>query len=157
MIILCDSREQIKKGRDTGLMTFEHDAIEWCQICTLPFGDYWAVFKNGRTSRYIVERKAVGDFFGSFAGHYKAERKKLQKFLTNELGIERYIVAIEGTIGEVLDGYKHSTKPGRDLFRTMMTWYVRYDVDIWYQSREDLEFAIPELFYSEGIDDLQKT
>lgn len=154
MILLCDSREQLNKTKGSGLLTFEHEAIEWCQLCTLPFGDYWAVFKNGETSRYIIERKALGDFFGSFGGNYANEKNKLERFFENDLGITQYIVAIEGSVSDVLNGYKHSKKEGKDLFRTMMTWYVRYHVDVWMMSRKELEFVIPELFYAEGMNNV---
>jgi len=150
MIILCDSRENMRVGRDSGLLHFEHEAIEYEQVTALPFGDYWCVYKDGTVSPFIFERKAIGDFFSSFSNGYKNERKKLDKFFENDYGINQYIVIIEGSISDILKGYKYSHKNGRDLIRTMLTWWNKYKVITLFMKRHEIEFFIPELFSSYG-------
>ena len=148
MIILCDSREQTP-------LRFKHEALEGTERKALPFGDYWCEYKDGSLCPYIIERKAIGDFFGSFGGKgYDNEKNKLEKFQKDER-FTKYIVVIEATFGEVLKGYSHSTVKGLSVARTMMTWWVKYNVVPCYVPRKDLNIFIAELFYSYGMNKVQ--
>ena len=141
MIILQDSKEQEP-------LEFNHVAIDWVQICALPFGDYWCVLKDNHIVPIVFERKALGDFFSSFGGRYKAEKAKLRKaHRANVL----YKVIIEEPLTEVLKGPDYGKVSGLGLARTMFTWMERYEVEtIFCKNRKEMATYIAERFYAYG-------
>ena len=143
MIILCDSREQNSLAWE-----FDHLAIDWVQICALPFADYWCVFQDGHIVPFVFERKDKKDFFGSFGGRYDNEKKKLIK--CHKEGM-LYKVILECPLKDVLKGYKYSNSEGISLARTMFTWNVKYNVEtIYCSNRKEMAIYIAESFFAYG-------
>jgi len=143
MIILCDSREQ-----DSLAYEFNHVAIDWVQICALPYADYWCVLGDGTIVPFVFERKAKGDFFGSFGGRHESEKAKLMKSRNDNVG---YKIIIEGSLEDILDGFSRSTVEGITLVRTMFTWCERYGVEtIFCNNRYEMVQYITERFFAYG-------
>lgn len=136
------------------MLEFNHPAIDWCQVCALPFADYWCVLKDDHIVPFVFERKAKSDFFGSFGGRYENEKKKLIKSKDAEMF---YKIAIECPMSEVLSGYPHSTVDGLSLIRTVFTWGERYGVEtIFCDGRKDMANYIAERFYAYGKEYAEK-
>ena len=129
------------------------------EVGTLPVGDYAARHLiDGREipDVHCVERKAIGDLFTSFASGYEREKAKWTK--AQQLGL-RYILAIEGTITDVLqsDSYRKEgefhqrRKDGLAQIRQLCSIQVKYDISVWYlSSRRELAFYLMEFFAASG-------
>ena len=136
------------------MLEFDHEAVDWCQVVALPFGDYWCVLKDDHVVPFVFERKATNDFFSSFSGRYEYEKDKLLR--CRDAGMD-YIVILEGSLSEILKGDKHCSKEGISLIRTMKTWEIKFycgDNDyarvVWCNDRKEMTTHIEESFYAYG-------
>lgn len=144
MILLIDSREQ------NPLEFVKTDGVDILRRY-LPVGDYSA---EGQS--VVIERKSVGDLFGSFSKNYDAEKAKILK--AKELKL-KYVLAIEASATEVRKGHQYwkdgelqeSAKSGISQIKQLMTISRKYDVEVWYcASRQDMAFRIMEYLMAWG-------
>ena len=101
MKLLCDTREQAPLP-----FPVVKDVETLRQ--TLLVGDYTAWHQlDGKDipDSVVVERKALGDLFTSFASGFEREKAKWTK--ANHLGLQ-YVIAIEGTVSEIVQGDRKS-------------------------------------------------
>ena len=155
MRIIQDSREQ------NGIMNlFPKVEGVTVEIGTLPVGDYAARHLiEGREipDMHCVERKAVGDLYTSMASGYEREKAKWTK--AQQLGL-RYILAIEGTISEILhaDSYVGEggerivrRKDGLAQIRQLCTLQIKYGITVMFcSSRKEMAFYLMEFFLASG-------
>lgn len=151
MILFTDSREQdfLEFGKVEG--------VEHRKSC-LSVGDYTASYVvGGKTveSRFVVERKGMGDLFNSYTSGYERERAKFKRSEESE---KTFILAVEGTVNDILQGFsytKHGVeikhkKDGISMLRQLMTCAVKYGVQLWwFRSRYEMAMAVQELFLAE--------
>ena len=90
----------------------------------------------------VCERKGLGDLFGSFCRNYEQEKRKWEKAQAWQL---QYILAIEGTISDVLAGHQYwkqgavheAKKSGLAQLRQLCTIERRYGVQVkYFESRK---------------------
>ena len=126
---------------------------------TLLIGDYTAWHRfNGREvpDPCVVERKGIGDLFTSFTSGYEREKAKWTK--AHQLGLH-YVLAIEGTVTDVLQGNRYwkageaqeSRKTGLAQLRQLCTISLKYQVQTWFfSSRKEMAFYLLEFFLASG-------
>ena len=126
---------------------------------TLLIGDYTAWHRfNGREvpDPCVVERKGMGDLFTSFTSGYEREKAKWTK--AHQLGLH-YILAIEGTVTDVLQGNRYwhdgeaqeGRKSGLAQLRQLCTISLKYQVQTWFfSSRKEMAFYLLEFFLASG-------
>jgi ERCC4-type nuclease len=129
---------------------------------TLDTGDY-SIRICGEIAPIRIERKGVGDLFGSFSGdNYQREKDKIARAKEKSL---RYILAIEASCSEIRKGHQYRQggvwhqvqKDGLSQVRQIETISMKYGVEIRYCSgREDMAFMVQEILmayvrnYSKG-------
>lgn len=120
----------------------------------LRVGDYSAEYLPGLNIKLdtVFERKSIADLFGSYTNNYEAEKAKIKR--AKELNL-RFILAIEGTVTEVLrghsywkDGARHEAKKlGISMLRQLITMSQKYDFDVMYfNSRNEMALFIQEFY-----------
>ena len=123
------------------------------RVQMLPTGDYGAEH-DGILDTTVFERKSLGDLFSSFTAGYAREKAKWQR--AQALGLT-YILAIEGTASEVLQGHQYwakgeawySKKSGWAMLRQLMTVQRKYGVPVWFtSSRKEMAMLIQEFYLS---------
>src|SRR3990167_1614145 len=126
---------------------------------TLLIGDYTARHTiHGREvpDACVVERKGLGDLFTSFTSGYEREKAKWTK--AHQLGLH-YILAIEGTVTDVLQGnhywkageMQESRKTGLAQLRQLCTLSLKYQVQTWFfSSRKEMAMYLIEFFLASG-------
>lgn len=147
MQILIDTRE-----RNPLPFQFVH-GVSVKSEC-LKVGDYACRHSDNTMDSSVIERKSIPDLFHSFTHEYENEKKKIER--AKELGF-KYILAIEGTVSEILKGYsfkkdgiEHKVKKdGISQVRQIMTISRKYDVEVWWcKDRMEMQFMIQEYFFS---------
>lgn len=151
MRLVSDTREQ----NPLHFLTCVH--VEYV-VDTLSVGDYSASFViGGRTveSSTIVERKSIGDLFGSYTSGYERERAKFLR--CKELG-KRFVLAVEGTASDILKGHTYtkggvehqSKKDGMTMLKQIMSCANKYQILPWFcESRAIMALMIQEYFLAE--------
>jgi len=92
---------------------------QWAHLQT---GDYSIA---GCESRVCVERKSLDDLFGTLAGG----RERFEREHQRMAAMQRAIVVIEASWFDVLRMPPRRSKLNpKTVFRTAMSWYVRYGV-----------------------------
>ena len=125
---------------------------------TLTTGDYSARhrLKSGieQMDTTVIERKGLGDLFGSFCRNYEQEKKKWERAQAWNL---QYILAIEGTVSDVLAGHTYwkagevheAKKSGLAQIRQLCSIERRYGVSVrFFASRKEMALWIVEYFLS---------
>ena len=144
LVLEIDGREQQPLAFPVGITTSR---------VTLPVGDYTATWA-GERAPWVIERKALGDLFGSYASGYEKERAKFLK--AADLGITFHL-AIEASLTEVRRGHTYWAKgeshsPRKDgvaQVRQLMTITHRYGVPIHFFAGR-LEMAWWVLEFAQG-------
>jgi DNA excision repair protein ERCC-4 len=118
----------------------------------LNVGDYTVA---GMESRVTVERKTLGDLYGSF-GSRKRDNMIERIQLMNSF--EFAAVVVEATYVEVMSGYPHSRVHPRSLSGTIVALKQRYKGVHWEfmpdrECGERMTFRILERFYNDHIQD----
>lgn len=141
MIILRDTREQKP-------LEFPYPYVTGVEKATLKCGDYGCRMEDGYVVPVYFERKGISDLYGTLGkGHKRFKRELLR---AEELGI-KLIIIVEGSLGAVLKGYKHSTLSGISVIRQLFSFWVRYGVvPVFCKDREEMGFYIYEYFASVG-------
>lgn len=140
MIIIQDSREQ-------EALRFENYptkvVIDQLVVQKLDYGDY-SCHSNGIVCPVFFERKGLGDLFGTLGKGYSRFKKEVSRC---NLDGNKLVIIIEGTLKDVLNGYKHSKMSGIGIIRTMCTLQWKYGVNfVCCSSREEMALYIIEQF-----------
>jgi ERCC4-type nuclease len=151
MKLISDTREQAP------LKFSICNGVEYV-VGTLNIGDYSASYTIGGetiVSSSIVERKSIGDLFGSYTSGYENERKKFLRAIEAK---KKFILAIEGTVSEILKGHSYTKggeeyvarKDGMTMLRQLMSCCHRYNISLWCcSSRSEMAMMIQEYFLAE--------
>src|SRR3990167_8617400 len=184
MKLLCDTREQAMLE-----FTQVKDVEVLRQTLLIGDYTAWHRFNGREVpDPCVVERKGMGDLFTSFTSGYEREKAKWTKahqlgffpFITtgetgeqitsgyerekakwtkaHQLGLH-YILAIEGTVTDVLQGNRYwkegeaqeSRKSGLAQLRQLCTISLKYQVQTWFfSSRKEMAFYLLEFFLASG-------
>ena len=137
MEIIIDSREQQP-------LEFKHELLTGMVREKLDVGDYRGRYENGKESRIIIERKSIGDLFGTLTKGYKRFRKEIERAREADLCL---ILCVEGSYTKVSGGYKHSKRPAREIQEQLRTIWVKYGVTHTYcVSRAEMANYIVDTF-----------
>lgn len=154
MRLIQDTREQ--QGLLDLFPKMEGVTVE---VGTLLIGDYTARHSiEGRElpDNIVVERKGLSDLFTSFTSGYDREKAKWVK--AQQLGLQ-YVLAIEGTVSEVLQGNRYwkdgeaqeSRKSGLAQLRQLCTLVQKYQIQTWFfSSRKEMALYLMEFFLASG-------
>jgi hypothetical protein len=117
VVILQDTRESkpLRFKIDTILTEVRREKLQ--------IGDYQALYTDGKLSQVVFERKAIPDLFGTMGKGYTRFRKRLIE--ANDRGVH-LILLIEGSIGDVLAGHKHSYRDGGEVVQQIFTLWIRH-------------------------------
>ena len=141
MVIKIDTREQ-------NPLEFDFPYVTAVERTTLKVGDYSVRFEDNYSPPISFERKAIGDLFGTLGKSHKRFKRELLR--AEGLGI-KLIIIVEGSLGTVLKGYKHSTLSGISVVRQLLSLWVRYGVvPVFVESREKMGLYIYEYFSAVG-------
>jgi ERCC4-type nuclease len=140
MVIISDSREQ----NPLRLEHLKTDAnIECVIVDKLCYGDYSA-HSDGKVCPIFYERKSLSDLFGTLGRGYQRFKKEINRC---SLDGNRLVIVIEGSVLDILRGYKHSQMSGLGVFRTLCTLYVKYGIQfLCFNDRNDMATYIVETF-----------
>ena len=148
MTLLTDTREQLP-------LTFPTLRGVEVKVATLPVGDYGALHDIKGTmvqDTTVFERKNLGDAFSSFTTGYLREKAKWTRAKAAGL---TYLLAIEGTISEVLNGHTYwaggqshqAKKDGLTLLKQLCTCQRKYGIQVmFFASRREMALYIQEYF-----------
>ena len=114
----------------------------------LDVGDYTAQYTSGELCPIVFERKSLGDLFGTATSGYKRFKDELNRAKASGTKV---VLAIEGTVGNVLAGYEHSQFSGVSMLKKLCTMWLRYDlVPLFFDSRLSMAAFIKEFYLSFG-------
>lgn len=138
--ILSDSREQAP-------LSFNKDKFD-VVIEAVPFGDYWCEIPNTEGSFTQIpicfERKGLGDLFGTMGNGYDRFKREMERCKEAKFHM---ILVVEGTLSEVLRGYKHSSIEGKSLLKKLAMLRIRYDLEVlFFEDRRSMARWIEEVF-----------
>ena len=136
LILKIDSREQAP-------LQFRKEAFDEIIVEGLPFGDYWAEL-DGKELPLIIERKSLGDLFGTMGSGYKRFKKEMLKAKEAKAHM---ILGIEANMRQIAAGYEHSTISGDSILKKLAMLRVRHDIEVaFFNSKRELARWIEELF-----------
>ena len=69
-------------------------------------------YENGKQSKVIIERKSLGDLFGTLTSGYTRFRKEIERARKGGVSL---VICVEGSYKKVRNGYKHCKRPGREI------------------------------------------
>jgi ERCC4-type nuclease len=151
----------IEDSRESKPLSFKHKEIDMVVRAKLDYGDY-SSHKDGEVCPVYFERKSIGDLFGTLSGckpkdedgniiqdattgieRFKAELKRC-----SEDGSQMFLI-IEGTMKDVVAGYKYSRMKGLTILRILFTMFIKYKLmPVFCSSRREMALYISEFYYS---------
>jgi ERCC4-type nuclease len=138
--ILSDSREQ-------NPLSFNKDKFD---VVTegVPFADYWGEIPNtdGTYTQIPIcfERKGIGDLFGTMGKGYERFKREMERCKEAKFHM---ILAVEGTVRDVHNGYKHSSIEGSSMLKKLAMLRIRYDLEVlFFEDRKSMTKWIEEVF-----------
>lgn len=142
MIITVDSREQRPLDFEVG------GSVSRVIVDGLPFGDYWCSYENGKEMPIAYERKSISDLYGTLTSGMERFKRELVRASENKF---KLILAIEGTLSEVLVGSPHSEVKGETIMKTIHTLWVKYDlVPQFWPNRSEMKRGMLETWEAVG-------
>lgn len=139
--IKVDSREQLRLDFSNSHV-FSESVVE-----ALPFGDYWAEYKNANEWQEIpivFERKSLVDCFGTLTGGYTRFKNEMKR--AKDAGV-LFILIIEGSLKTVFEGCEYSKFSGESMLKKLFTLWVRYDViPVFCNDRDEMRRFIEEMY-----------
>ena len=118
------------------------------QTTGVPFADYWCSYETGENMPIVFERKGLADLFGTLSSGMERFKKELKKA---EEAKFKLIIAIEGTMSEVLAGAPHSSVKGETIVKTLNTLWVKYDVaHLYFPNRSEMKRQMIETWEAVG-------
>lgn len=117
-------------------------------VSGVPFADYWCSYESGDNMPIVFERKSISDLFGTLTSGMERFKRELDKAHTAKF---KLIIAIEGTLSEVLVGAPHSSVKGETIVKTLNTLWVKYDVPhIYFPNRSEMKRQMIETWEAVG-------
>ncbi len=112
----------------------------------LDIGDYSI---KGYENQIAIERKSLGDLFGTLSGGHKRFKKELMK----SLGLEYFAIVIDGTYTQIqkkdFKGSYFSRMKGYVILKILFTLHVKYRINVFFASnRCESKRIIKSLFNS---------
>lgn len=142
MVILADTREQ------RPLPFREGGAIEGVEKVTLSYGDYAVRYRDGSSPPVRFERKGMGDLYGTMTTGYPRFKKEMERARSDGASL---ILAVEGSLSDVLEGHRHSSWSGDSMTQKLFTLMVRYKMDVVFcVNRLEMARFISEYFQAIG-------
>jgi len=148
MVLLTDQQEKLP-------LDFPRmDGVTY-RTCHLSVGDYGAIHEKTGRDPAIVERKSKPDFFTAFTSRYTQERNKI---IRAKQDYATYIVAVECTFGEVLEGHSYWNgkrqveypKSGLAMIKQICTVSRKYGIHVWFcKNRDEMAMRIQEYFLAQ--------
>lgn len=134
---MIDTREQLPlKFRIEG-------QLKEVEVRGLPFADYWCEV-NGKELPVVLERKSLGDLYGTMTAGYERFKRSMEKAKAVEA---KMILLIEGSLRTVHEGYSHSEFDGSSMLKKLATLHVKYDLEYhFFNDREEMARFIVETF-----------
>lgn len=133
MLLLVDTREQLP-------LEFKFPT----KVGKLSVGDYGCQYDDGHICPTLIERKSLNDLFGSLGKNYKRFGREIVRAHKNNQNI---IIAIEGSISNILVGTRFSFISGIKIMRTLLTLWVRYGViSVFCKDREEMSVFVAEFY-----------
>lgn len=142
MVIVIDSREQVPLDFTVG------GSVSRVETRGVPFGDYWCEFEGGQEMPICWERKSIPDLFGTLTSGMERFKREIARANENNF---KMIIAIEGTLSEVLVGAPHSSVEGKTIVKTLNTLWVKYDVPhLYFPNRSEMKRQMIETWEAVG-------
>lgn len=114
----------------------------------LEVGDYAVRFSDGYIPPVRIERKSVGDLYGTLGKGYDRFKREIE--LANEQNLV-LIIAVERPIEEIRKGIEYSKRDGESIIDQVMTLFVKYGiVHQFFTDRHEMAYYIYKLFFSIG-------
>jgi len=137
IVIIQDTREQAP-------LDFRGiEGVDQVDVSGLAYGDY-AGLVNGKLAPIIIERKSIGDLFGTMGAGYVRFKREMERAKKDNMTL---ILAVEGSYTDVWNGYERSQIEGPSMIKKLDTLYVKYDLFTWYcESRRVMARRIVGLF-----------
>lgn len=111
---------------------------------TLYVGDYGCLWEDGVEMPVVVERKSIADLFGTLTSGMERFKRELNRA---KEGGTKIVLAVEGTMTEVLVGIPHSRVKGESILKTVFSLWVKYDLmPVFCANRSEMERYITETF-----------
>jgi ERCC4-type nuclease len=138
--LLVDTREQLPLSFNKDKFDIVNEAV--------PFGDYWNEIPNtdGTYTQIPIcfERKGIGDLFGTMGKGYERFKREMERCKEAKFHM---ILAVEGTVRDVHNGYKHSSIAGESMLKKLAMLRVRYDLEVlFFEDRKSMAKWIEEVF-----------
>jgi len=160
--IIIDTREQTGYFLKEKRITFEKykenfsdNQEEWIKYLNEKLGDKynWGTIKTGDYSidghkdKICIERKSLGDLFGTLGKGNKRFKKELER--AREL--DYFAIIIEGSFRDVRDknfkGSEHSKMRGDIIIKILFTLIVKYKIHVFFcNDRNESRAVIKQLF-----------
>ena len=142
MKMIVDSREQ------HALRFTVDEILTEVKVEKLIVGDYQAEYTDGSRPPIIFERKSLSDCFSTLTGGYKRFKAELTRAKSANV---KLILAIEGSVADVLGGTDHSKVEGITILRKLCTLWLKYDlVPVFFESRQSMAKFIYEFYCAFG-------
>ncbi len=111
-------------------------------------GDYMVEFSDGFIPPISIERKSLGDLFGTLSKGYKRFRKEILRAKENNIQL---IILIECSMTKVLKGIEESYRSGDEILQQLFTIAVRHKIPFHCcNNREESSRWITEKFLALG-------
>lgn len=152
MDIIIDTREQ----KPLSFERFGDDYIENVIVEKLDVGDYRCRYKCGHESKIVFERKSMSDLYGTLGRGNRRFKREVERAHKDRI---RLVIAVEGSVKDLLRGLKYSTMKAISVLRTMLTFWIIYGVEHrLFNTREDMERYIYETYivYGNHLDKIKK-
>ena len=136
------------------MLKFNHPQITEVIKEKLDVGDYMAEFSDGHRPNIVFERKSIADLYGTLSKGYERFKKEIKR--SHESNTTMFII-VEGTMTDVLKGYKHSKRKGISIVAQLFTIMIRYGVKtIYCKDRREMVKYITEFYLCCGREYIRK-
>ena len=147
MKILIDTREQKP-------LKFKHKYITSCVSHTLPYGDYACQFTDGHVPCFYFERKSISDLFGTLGKGYSKFKREIERAQKDKVTL---IIAVEGTLVDILKGSKYSSLKGERIAKQLFTLMIRHWIPwVGFRNRKEMSDWITSFYTSLGREYVRK-
>tara|TARA_Y100000310_G_C20651450_1_gene799662 strand:+ start:789 stop:1244 length:456 start_codon:yes stop_codon:yes gene_type:complete len=141
MKLLIDTREQKP-------LKFKHRYISSCVSTALPYGDYACQFTDGHVPCFYFERKSINDLFGTLGKGYSRFKREIGRAQKDNVTL---IIAIEGTLTDILKGCRYSKRDPNSLTKQLFTLMLRHWVPwVGFRNRTEMSKWITAFYLGVG-------
>lgn len=139
MILFIDTREQ------RPLEFISGEVFEAIINKSLPYGDYAASLGIDEPIFPLVfERKSIGDLFGTMTTGYERFKEELRRA---EADKTQLVLIIEGSLFDILKGFKHSKFEGLSMVKKLFMLWCRYNIiPVFCNDRDEMVCYIEQAF-----------